>query len=266
MSDREDAPAPDSGGKRTVLVVEDEEDLASLLELNLQLAGYEVRVAQDGSAAIDEVVRARPDLILLDVMMPFLNGWQVLRALKENEDTREIPVIMVTARTEEQDIIRGHLQGAVRYITKPFDLKALLATVAVALEPPDEYERTRRLDRVKELLGRLAEIDAGRSGDSARIHITQLEHPPPVTSRSRATSDDEVRLRALTGRQRWLAGAIAAGRPAREIAQQLGVSRTNIYAMRTRIARKLGVTPDEVGDESRRLGLTYSEADAPPEG
>lgn len=238
-----------------VLVVEDEEDLANVLSINLKLAGFDVDHAPDGAAALTRVRERLPDVILLDVMMPVLDGWQVLRALKENDRTRDIPVVMLTALAEEKNIIQGHLQGAVRYITKPFEVRSLVTTVEEALQEPDQEELDRRKQRVRTLLQRLAELDAGREGGTDHVHLSKLEAAPRRRGPSVATDADRRELSELTSKQRHVAAELAGGRSARDLAEELGVSRSNVYATRKRIARKLGVQPDDVADEARRLGL-----------
>jgi DNA-binding response OmpR family regulator len=238
-----------------ILVVEDEEDLASLVEVNLRLSGYEVSTAGDGGEALEAVAQRQPDLILLDVMMPVLDGWQVLRRLKEDEEFADIPVVMLTALSEERDIIRGHLQGAVRYLTKPFEMKVLLRTVEEGLREPDEAEIAARRDRIRALLQRLAELDSGRNPQGRHVTLSRLEKLPerPSAEPSQPTEGERERLTSLTERQRYVAEELARGRSARELAKELDVSRSNIYATRKRIARKLGVTPDDVSGEVRRL-------------
>ena len=238
-----------------VLVVEDEEDLRSLVELNLQLSGLEVATAGDGRAALDQVAADPPDVVLLDVMMPVMDGWQVLRELKGDTRTRDIPVIMLTALSEERDLIQGHLQGAVRYVTKPFEMRTLVDTVRGALEPPDDDELAHRRSRTRQLLQRLAELDSGRvAAEGPRVHFSGLEHTrstpePPDTS----TSVDPRLLDELTEQQRHVAEQLAEGVGARQIAAELGVSRSNVYAVRKRIARRLGVEPDDVAEVTRQL-------------
>ena len=237
-----------------VLVVEDEEDLRSLVELNLQLAGLEVQTVGDGRAALDRVSEDPPDLVLLDVMMPVMDGWQVLRELKEDTTTRDIPVIMLTALSEERDLIRGHLQGAVRYVTKPFEMRTLISTVDDALEPPDEAELQDRRDRTRKLLQRLAELDSGRTGEGPRVHFSGLERHRAAEGPEDDTPDvDPQVLEELTEQQRHVAEQLAEGIGARQIANELGVSRSNVYAVRKRVARRLGVEPDDVAEVTRRL-------------
>jgi phosphate regulon transcriptional regulator PhoB len=124
-----------------VLVVEDERDVAELLRYNLSKDGYDVVLAATGTDAVKQAHEARPDVVLLDIMVPQLNGWEICRRLKQDAETRAIPVIMVTGRVEEGDKVLGFEVGADDYVTKPFSFRELLARIrAVArrgrVEPP----------------------------------------------------------------------------------------------------------------------------------
>ncbi|MEJ5186459.1 MAG: response regulator [Candidatus Geothermincolales bacterium] len=135
-----------------VLVVDDEPDVARIIAFNLELEGLSVRVAHDGRQALEEVARRKPDCILLDIMMPEVDGWEVLRRLKSDPSTSDIPVIMVTARGSDVDRLKGYSGGAVEYITKPFDLDDLKEQVKRALRPPDpDLEERRRRERIRGL-------------------------------------------------------------------------------------------------------------------
>jgi DNA-binding response OmpR family regulator len=112
-----------------VLVVEDEQDVAEMIRYNLGKEGYEVRLTRNGTDALRQVKEARPDVILLDIMVPQLNGWEICRRLKQDRDTAAIPVIMVTGRAEEGDKVLGFEMGADDYVTKPFSPRELLARV-----------------------------------------------------------------------------------------------------------------------------------------
>src|ERR671922_1388155 len=112
-----------------VLVVEDERDVAELIRYNLNKEGYDVIVAPTGADALKEARAARPDLVLLDIMVPQLNGWEVCRRLKHDAETRNIPVIMVTGRVEEGDKVLGFEMGADDYVTKPFSPRELVARI-----------------------------------------------------------------------------------------------------------------------------------------
>ena len=112
-----------------VLVVEDERDVAELIRFNLAREGYEVVVTHTGADALKQVRDSRPDIILLDIMVPQLNGWEVCRRLKQDATTGTIPVIMVTGRVEEGDKVLGFEMGADDYVTKPFSPRELVARV-----------------------------------------------------------------------------------------------------------------------------------------
>lgn len=112
-----------------VLVVDDDPVIRGLLEVNLQLEGYEVGLAVDGSDALAQVAAKHPDLVLLDIMMPGIDGWEVAQRLKGDSDTAHIPVAFLTARAMGADVKRGTDLGADAYVTKPFDPEELLELV-----------------------------------------------------------------------------------------------------------------------------------------
>ena len=112
-----------------MLVVEDEADVAAMIRYNLGKEGYDVRLASNGTDALRQVKEAKPDVILLDIMVPHLNGWEICRRLKQDRETVAIPVIMVTGRVEEGDKVLGFEMGADDYVTKPFSPRELLARV-----------------------------------------------------------------------------------------------------------------------------------------
>jgi DNA-binding response OmpR family regulator len=114
-----------------ILVIEDNADLAQGIAYNLKLEGYDVRITPDGRAGLDEAGRWKPDLILLDLMLPGLDGFEVLRALRGGGS--RIPVIILSARAEEADKVRGFKLDADQYVTKPFGVLELLERVAALL-------------------------------------------------------------------------------------------------------------------------------------
>lgn len=126
--------------KPTILVVEDEAPLLTLLRYNLEKQGFRVEEATDGQEALLRVAEARPDLILLDWMLPSLSGIEVCRQIRRKPATRDLPIIMVTARTEDQDAVRALDLGADDYITKPFSMEELLARVRANLRRVRERE------------------------------------------------------------------------------------------------------------------------------
>ena len=114
---------------QTILVVEDEEDIADLVAFNLQRNEYEVVVAYDGIQGLAKAKEIKPDLIVLDVMMPGLDGFRVFKELKKDAKTRAVPVIMLTARGQTEDRIQGLELGAEDYMTKPFSPKELILRI-----------------------------------------------------------------------------------------------------------------------------------------
>jgi phosphate regulon transcriptional regulator PhoB len=123
---RTTATAPGTG---RILVVEDEPDVAELLRYHLTREGYEVVVASTGMEAVKRARDLHPDLVLLDIMVPQVNGWEICRRLKAEPETQAIPVIMVTGRVEEGDKVLGFELGADDYVTKPFSPRELVARV-----------------------------------------------------------------------------------------------------------------------------------------
>jgi two-component system phosphate regulon response regulator PhoB len=116
-----------------VLVVEDEAALATMLRYNLEKQGFRVEEAADGQEALTRLAERAPDLVLLDWMLPGVSGIEVCRQIRRRNATRDVPVIMVTARTEDQDAVRGLNTGADDYITKPFNMDTLLARMRALL-------------------------------------------------------------------------------------------------------------------------------------
>ena len=115
--------------RETILIIEDEEDIAGLIAHHMGAAGFEVMIAPDGSAAFKAMEKKRPDLILLDLMLPDMDGIEVCRVIKQKETTRNIPIIMVTAKAEEVDRIVGLELGADDYVVKPFSTRELTLRV-----------------------------------------------------------------------------------------------------------------------------------------
>ncbi len=127
--------------KQRILVIDDERDLVELIRLNLQRNGYEVLYAHDGKVGLEIARKHLPDLIILDLMMPGLTGQEVATRLKGDSQTAAIPLLMLTARSEETDIIVGLSLGADDYVSKPFSMKVLLARVAAVLRRKSSVEQ-----------------------------------------------------------------------------------------------------------------------------
>ena len=119
-----------------ILIVDDEPNIVLSLEYLMKKAGYTVRTAANGEQALRDIEQQRPDLVLLDVMMPRVNGYAVCQALRENPDYRDIRILMLTARGRQVEQEKGMALGADGYVTKPFATQALLDRVQALLDEP----------------------------------------------------------------------------------------------------------------------------------
>ena len=130
-----------------VLVVDDEADLVRILQFGLEAIGYQVETASDGQEALKKARETKPDIILLDLMLPKLDGYKVCRLLKFDERYKNIPVIILSARTQEGDQLLAMEMGANRFITKPYDFSEVLATSKPSSSrcPPDPSGSKSRL-------------------------------------------------------------------------------------------------------------------------
>lgn len=119
---------------KKIMIVDDEPDTVDLVKLVLETEGYETSVAYSGQEALDKISVERPDLVLLDIMMPHLDGWAVRKEIVENEETKDIPVVMLTAKAQPLDKMIGlHVVGVTDYITKPFGRQELIDRVKKVL-------------------------------------------------------------------------------------------------------------------------------------
>lgn len=123
---------------KKVLAVDDQPQIVRLIQLNLQKAGYEVVTAYDGDEALTQLRLHRPDLVILDVIMPKRDGFEVLRAIKADPETRAIPVVMLTVKAQDADIFEGLKEGAELYLPKPFHPTELVTLVRRVLESSRE--------------------------------------------------------------------------------------------------------------------------------
>jgi CheY-like chemotaxis protein len=115
--------------KKLILVVDDEVEFVDLIKMRLEANNYRVAAAYNGNEALDRIREEKPDLILLDVMMPGMSGFDVLKALKMNEATGDIPVVMLTAKGESRSIFKAQELGVTEYLIKPFDSKEAMAVI-----------------------------------------------------------------------------------------------------------------------------------------
>jgi two-component system, OmpR family, alkaline phosphatase synthesis response regulator PhoP len=114
---------------KKILAVDDEKHIVRLVQVNLERQGYEVVTANDGKEALKKVDEENPDLVVLDVMMPYMDGFEVLQNLRRNPSTRDIPVIMLTAKAQDADVFKGWQSGVDCYLTKPFNPMELISFV-----------------------------------------------------------------------------------------------------------------------------------------
>ncbi|MSP01307.1 MAG: phosphate regulon transcriptional regulatory protein PhoB [Acetobacteraceae bacterium] len=175
--------------KPLVLVVEDEAALVTMLRYNLEKQGYRVAEASDGQDALNQIQEQQPDIVLLDWMLPSLSGIEVCRQIRRKPATRDLPVIMVTARTGDQDAVRGLNTGADDYIAKPFNIDALLARMRALLR------RSNAVPEKGQLNFHDIEMDLSThrvTRDTRRVHLGPTEfrlleffmrHPRRVFSR-----------------------------------------------------------------------------------
>jgi DNA-binding response OmpR family regulator len=191
---------------KKILVVDDEKKIVDIVRAYLQREGYEVVAAYDGKAGLDKARSERPDLIVLDLMLPEMSGWDVCRALRAESN---VPIIMLTARDEDTDKIVGLELGADDYVTKPFNPKELVSRVRAVLRRAEgPVEKKRRI----ELAGLTIDLDrheVRRGGDAVQLTPTEFEllrllaqSPGRVFSRMQLL--DEVQGIAYEGYERTI--------------------------------------------------------------
>lgn len=180
---------------RTVLIVEDDRMIVDIVEYNLKKEGFAVKTAFDGRSGLDRAIADKPDMVLLDVMLPFMDGFEVCRKLRE---VSEVPVIMLTAREEEADKIFGLELGADDYITKPFSMKELMARIKANMRrlpytgTPEPQPYPGGDIEVGELLISPSRLEVVKNGRTIEISLREFElirrlalNPDTVYSRER---------------------------------------------------------------------------------
>jgi len=120
--------------RRKILVIDDEETIRKFLRIQLGKHGYEVKEAADGNQAIEQLKKDRFDLIICDIVMPKMDGWQVIQEVRSHSVTKDLPVILLTARSEDENMFKGYAAGANYYITKPFTTSQVLFAMNLILE------------------------------------------------------------------------------------------------------------------------------------
>ena len=142
---------------RKIYIIEDEQDISELIRFNLSLEGFNVETFGTGEAGLKAIEETQPDLLILDIMLPGMSGLEICRRLKESSKTKEIPVIMVSARGEESDVVKGLELGADDYVTKPFSPKVLHARVEAVLRRGTDAKKATDSVNIDKL-----EINVGR--------------------------------------------------------------------------------------------------------
>jgi len=158
--------------KEKILIVEDEKDIVKMLEYNLKKEGFRVIDARDGEDALDLATRENPNLILLDLMLPGIDGLEVCKTLKKESKTSSIPIIMLTAKAQESDKVVGLELGADDYITKPFSPRELIARIKAVLRRATEKEKLPEIFQTGDL-----------KIDFAKISVTVKDKPIELTAK-----------------------------------------------------------------------------------
>jgi two-component system phosphate regulon response regulator PhoB len=194
------APQPRTGKKR-VLVVDDEKDLVELITYNLQRNGYEVLVSSHGQQALELARKELPDMLLLDLMLPGMEGTEITRRLKADPATAGIPIIMLTAKAEETDVVVGLTLGADDYVTKPFSPKILLArmnTVFRRSESAAQPVAEGAVLKAGSLSIDTSKHDVTVDGDSIKLTLTEFKLISAlVTARGRVLTRDQLMDKAM---------------------------------------------------------------------
>jgi two-component system phosphate regulon response regulator PhoB len=192
---------PDSvalSNKPLVLIVEDEAALMTMLRYNLEKQGFRVEEAGDGEEALSRINELKPDMVLLDWMLPHLSGIEVCRQIRRRPATRELPVIMITARSEDQDAVRGLNTGADDYVTKPFSTEALVARMRALMRRSNTVPAKGEL-RFHDIVLDLAAHRITRNGRQLHLGPTEYRLMEFLMQRPRRVFSREELLDAIWG-------------------------------------------------------------------
>jgi two-component system alkaline phosphatase synthesis response regulator PhoP len=190
-------------GKRRILVVDDEKDLVDLITYNLGRNGFEVLTAYNGNEALDVAQRETPDLIVLDLMLPGVDGTEVARRLKGDSRTVGIPIVMLTAKGEETDVVVGLTLGADDYVTKPFSMKILLARISAVLRRAEQAEAGAAgaeggILRAGPLTIDTSKHEAAVNGEPVKLTLTEFKLLTAlVSARGRVLTRDQLMDKAM---------------------------------------------------------------------
>lgn len=129
-----------------ILVCDDERSIVRLIQVNLERQGWEVIPAYDGKEGLEKILKEKPDVVVLDVMMPYMDGFEVLKNLRREPDTQNIPVVMLTAKAQDKDVFEGYHYGADVYLTKPFNPMELVTFIKRILQSGGDDEGPKRYE------------------------------------------------------------------------------------------------------------------------
>lgn len=161
--------------KEKILIVDDEKDIVKMLDYNLKKEGFRTTIAYDGEDALDLAHKERPDLVILDLMLPGLDGVEVCKALKKENKTASIPIIMLTAKTQETDKVLGLELGADDYVTKPFSPRELIARIKAVLRRAKEKEKSPEVIQIGDLIVDSSKIEVLIKGKSVELTAKEFE-------------------------------------------------------------------------------------------
>lgn len=192
----------------TILLIEDDSDISELVQYNLEREGFKVYTSGDGEIGLGQASQILPDLIVLDLMLPSQDGLSVCRKLRANPETQEIPIIMLTAKSEESDVVIGLEMGADDYVTKPFSPKELLARVRAVLRRPRMSAASAATQEGRRTVGPVT-IDPDRHEvflHSAPLQLTLAEYRllSTLTSRPGRVFTREQLLEKITGGEAYV--------------------------------------------------------------
>ena len=233
--------------KRTILVVDDEKDIVDLITYNLQRNGYDVLCALNGTEALELAQKHLPDLVVLDLMLPGIDGTEVARRLKSDARTAGVPIIMLTAKGEETDVVVGLTLGADDYVTKPFSMKILLARLSSVLRRAEQGASAESTEAGILKAGPLT-IDTSKhevsvNGEPARLTLTEFKLLTAlVNARGRVLTRDQLMDKAMGSDVFVTDRAIDVHVTA--IRKKLGVANWLVHTVRG-VGYRLQETPEE---------------------
>jgi len=171
--------------KEKILIVEDEKDIVKMLDYNLKKEGFRIFSVHDGEDAIDSANKEQPDIIILDLMLPGIDGLEVCKSLKNSNKTASIPIIMLTAKSQESDKVVGLELGADDYVTKPFSPRELIARIKAVLRRMKEKDKLPEVLKIGDLTIDFSKISVAIKGKPIELTAKEFELLKTFTERKR---------------------------------------------------------------------------------